>query len=718
MRKLFLAICFILGLGISIAHAASQSVSNIAEAQNQNNKKENSLEVAQKLMQERQQYRNMSPEQMQEYLKKRLYHVVINELDDSDGLGGDGAVNIQKSAIEQEMEAQSKKSIFEKIYDQAMNNLIDITAPKPAAKMYTDGDTNSQNMRPQAAIEQEQAKQRYLAQKQAWQNSNVNMIEVALPPFNHRTLMPAKEHIPYLFSRIELLPDGLVKFTDTIVVVANGQKVKDNVTRIFPKFIVDREGQRQKVEFNLLNVSVNGNPVEYKLSDRNNYIFMEPSQKRQLAPGVYEYQFDYTIDNQIFSYDEFDEFYWNLTGSMWNLVITRAGAAVILPPNTKTLGQTAISGYNGYWRDDTTLITQEQDNVLGFVSQTPLFNGQALNMIISLPKGAVSNISWSKRFLRLINAYGDVIFSTLGFLAILLSYLVSWKYIRNNKKASAKGVAKDAPLLRFLNKGVIDKKSFGAFLLDLYRKNIIDIEENDDNILLVKKTDNLASLSQSEKKAVNALFSGQEAILNVNSFSMLKITRAFDIIKKAVSQKIKFLNFKLNIGYLIFSIGMLLITEAFIALLNYNFTYNFIFLLLTTVSLCFCLWLCKHRFDKKWKKTAARCSAGVLFALTAFIMLAIVNLTTILLLCAILWTIWEFSSLYAQRDGLLAAYVNEAQTLSSLLQNKVDAIGLGKDFLKNQPAILALDCESFYTVCEQNKNVYKLDIITKLLEKI
>ena len=264
-----------------------------------------------------------------------------------------------------------------------MSNLINITDPKPAAKIYTD---NEQNMRPQAAEDAEKIQMLQEAQRQAWLNSNVQMIDVELPPYNQKTLVPALEHIPYLFSRIELLPDGLVKITDTIIVVANAEKIKDSIHRAFPKFVFDREGNRQKVEFNLLNVSINGNPVEYKLSDRNNYVFMEPKDKIELIPGVYEYQFDYTVDNQLFSYDEFDEFYWNLTGSVWNLVISRAGAAVILPPNTKTLGQTAFSGYNGYWREDTVAISQEQDNVLGFVSQTPLFIGQAMEMIISIPR--------------------------------------------------------------------------------------------------------------------------------------------------------------------------------------------------------------------------------------------------------------------------------------------------------------------------------------------
>ena len=715
MRKLFLAICFSLCCLPEVGFSAIRSMSNLADAQKDAGS-ENSLQMSQELMEEKQYFRNMNQEQMREYLKERLFHVVTTELEKSDGLGGDGAINVQKSALQLELEAQDKKSIFEKIYDRAMNNLINITDPKPAAKIYID--ENDQNMRPQAAEDAEKMQLQQEAMRQAWLNSNVEMIDVELPPYNKKTLVPAQEHIPYLFSRIELLPDGLTKITDTIIVVANGEKLKDSIQRAFPKFVFDREGVRQKVEFNLIGVSINGNPVDYKLSDRNNYVFMEPSQKLELTPGVYEYQFDYTIDNQIFSYDEFDEFYWNLTGSVWNLIISRAGAAIILPPNTKTLGQTALSGYNGYWRDDTIDITQEQDNVLGFVSKSPLFIGQAMEMIVSLPKGAVSNISWSKKFLRLINAYGDVIFSSFGLLAIFLSYMVSWSYIQKNKNLPIKGVYKDASLARYLAKATIDKKTFGAFLLDLYRKNIIDIEENDNNILLVKKTDNLASLSKTEKKVMHLLFGNEESILNINSYAKLKVNKAIDLVKKDVTQKVKLLNFKLNIGYLMFSISMLLVTEAAISYLNYDFFYNFTFLCITTLILAFCLWLFQQKFTLVWKNKLARISAIILAIITAFVMLAVANLATIIIIGVILVVIQEYSKLYTQRDGLLAAYVKEAETYASLLKNKVDAISLGKDFVKNQPIILALDCENEYAPSEQNKNVYKLDLILKLLEKI
>lgn len=715
MRKLFLAICFsIISFYPVLSNAATKSVSNIDTLKKENKR---NFQQTREIMEEKARFQQMSPEEMEAYLKERLRKVVITDLQGDEGLGGDGAINVQKTPEQLEMEKQAQKGTFERIYDNAMSKLINTSKPRPTAPIYTENQPPSAGMQPGAADQAQQRKMLEAYQHEEWQRANIDVIDAELPPNYERTLVPAKEHIPYFFSRIDLLTDGLIQVTDTIIIVANGQKLKQGVIRAFPKYVYTRMGVRQKVDLNLLEVTVNNTPVSYKIIDRNNYIFLEPAQDNELAPGVYEYKFNYTLDNQIFQYDEFDEFYWNLTGSVWNMVIARAGAVIIMPPLTKPLGQSALSGYPGMWSEDAVLITQEQDNILGFVSQMPLFIGQGLQMIMSIPKGAISNISFTKKFLRFINSYGDIIFASLGLIAIVVSYFLSWRYIRRNKNRKISGLHKESPLLRYLAKGIIDKKSFGAFLLDLYRKNIIDIEENDNNVLLVKKTDNLKSLSKEERRAMNNLFTGNEAILNINSYSSLKIKRAMTIIDKAIRKKIKLLSLKLNIGYLLFSVGMLLISEFFIAVLSHAVWYNFLFMLAGTIIFALIIWLIKTKFKNKWKNWLAKTLGLLTLLATMFIMLSAVSPVTVLILLIIVYTIFEYSKLYAQRGGLLGTSVKEAQEYQQLLIRKSKDINNGREFLNNQAAVFALDVEEYYPETDQNKSYYKLDIITNMLSK-
>lgn len=708
MRKLFFAICFIsFSICSAKVFAAAKTVSDIEAAQV---KKGSPITLAKEVEQEKQKFRRMSEEEMNDYLKTRIRNVVSTELGGDEGLNGDGAMSIEKSPEMIAIEEAAKKSTFEKIYDNAMNRIISPYDQPRKAPIYQYHPGQAELQAQRNALEQQQ--------QEAWIRANIDVIDISLPPNGEKTLVPAKEHIPYMFSRLELLPDGLLRVTDTITAVANGEKLKNGISRAFPKYVTTRLNEPQKIDFNLLYVMINDRPVEYKTLERGNYIFIEPKENAPLPNGVYTYEFSYLIDNQIFQYDEFDEFYWNLTGNIWNLVIARAGAAVILPPNTQTLGQTAVSGYPGAWHDDTVSITKESDNTWGFVSMTPLFVGQGMQMIISIPKGAISNLTLTKRFLRFINANGDIVFSIFGFLAIAVSYFLSWQYIRRNKNSKISNLTKDAPILRYLSKGVIDNKSFGAFLLDLYRKNIIDIEENDGNVLLIKKSDNLKGLSYDERKAVNNLFTNSESVLNINSYSLLKVKRAFENITQSVKRRINMLSLKLNLGYILFSVGMLLLAELAIAFLGYDIWYNFSFMLICTFSYAVLLFVLRHKFQQAWLAYLFKGAAVLLLALTWFVLCSVVHPLTAAIILLIVYTIIEYSKLYAQRGGLLGTSVTAAADYQQMLSRKVDDISIGRDFLMHQAAIFAMDIESLYQPNENIKSYYKLDIIGELIKKI
>lgn len=708
MRKLFFAICFInFALFSADVFAAAKTVSDIEAVQV---KKGNPITLAKEVEREKQKFRQMSKNEMNDYLKERLKNVVATELGGDEGLNGDGSISIEKSPEMIAVEEATKKSTFEKIYDNAMGRIISPQDHPRTAPIYQYHPSQADIQAQRSALEQEQ--------QDAWIRANIDVIDISLPPNGEKTLAPAKEHIPYMFSRIELLPDGLIQVTDTITAVANGEKLKKGITRAFPKYVTTRLNEPQKIDFNLLYVMVNDQPVEYKTLERGNYIFIEPKKDAILPNGVYNYEFSYLIDNHIFQYDEFDEFYWNLTGNIWNLVIARAGATIILPPNTQTLGQMALSGYPGAWRDDDVSITKESDNAWGFVSINPLFVGQGLQMIVSIPKGAISNLTLTKRFLRFINANGDIVFSIFGFLAIAISYFLSWQYIRRNKNAKIANLTKDAPILRYLAKGAIDNKSFGAFLLDLYRKNIIDIEENDGNVLLIKKTDNLKNLSRDERKAVNNLFTNSESVLNINSYSMLKVKRAFENITQSIRRRINMLSLKLNSGYILFSVGMLLLAELGIAALGYDLIYNFTFMLSCTFAYAVLLFVLRHTFQKAWLAYLCKGVAVILLALTWFILCSIVHPLTSAIILLIVYTIIEYSKLYAQRGGLLGTSVMAATDYQKLLARKVDDITVGRDFLMHQAAIFAVDNENLYQPNDNIKSFYKLDIISNLVKKI
>ena len=50
-----------------------------------------------------------------------------------------------------------------------------------------------------------------------------------------------------------------------------------------------------------------------------------------LTSGFYDYQISYRSSRQLGFFDDFDELYWNVTGSGWAFEIRQASARVSLP---------------------------------------------------------------------------------------------------------------------------------------------------------------------------------------------------------------------------------------------------------------------------------------------------------------------------------------------------------------------------------------------------
>ena len=154
---------------------------------------------------------------------------------------------------------ERNKSTFEKIYDEALKRVTIPTARDDIAYQNND-----------------YYKQENLKQKKEWEEKiDFEVVEVVLPN-GEKTLVPAKEHIPYMFSSIEILPSGLVKIKETITVVANGQKLKNGLSRSLPRYSKSREGTVNKVGINLISVLINGQSFPYRIDSEGSKLQITP----------------------------------------------------------------------------------------------------------------------------------------------------------------------------------------------------------------------------------------------------------------------------------------------------------------------------------------------------------------------------------------------------------------------------------------------------------
>ena len=693
MKKIFLILVSVLCCAIQTADSRTTEMNNIEELRS---KRAVSKEV------------NIIPaknietvEDYKDYIKERFEKAEMAEFEEGEDLTSMNSMNIQHS---QEYIAQMKeeqKGTLEKIYDAAV------------ARLTSEDQMHNSNVFTHTGTpfyrEINESEQKNIAAPE------IPTVDVILPT-GKKILAPAAEHIPYMFTNIEIMPTGLIKIDETVIVVANGQKLANGLTRMLPKESISRDGVRHKINYDLLNVRINNQEIKHEFKNFGNKMLLKPVQSYILSPGVYTYEFSYIIDRQLWEYKDFNEFYWDITGSNWNLIISKAAAIVSFAGDKPSISQNVLIGYRENVSPYRAKVIRHNDNNVVFVSKTPILIGEGMYVLLSLPKDNFIAPDFNKRFEWFIEDYGDNLFAVLGFLAILISYTVSWYYIKSGKANSGNTLRRTPAVLRYLWSSKFDSKSFGGILLDLYRRNILDIDRNEKEIVLIKKTDNLKSLGRGEQNVITCIFGKTDAVLSVNNYNALKLKRAYNAAQKDAWAKIKTFYMRLNFYYVIFSLAMLLIAETAIAANSVNFGQTMLILLSSDIVFAFYVWIIKAEFKNKFLRYAFKIFSVFFIVLSLMLLSVYVMKFAAVMILAMIITIFAYSSLFSKRNGLIRNKIKDMIKYRAYLENHAKDICLGRDFLINQPNIFVLDLENNYTEApkEYNKMAEVKDILQLL----
>lgn len=681
MKKIFLAICFIV-FGSVVAYAKLTEISDHSAVPQPQTQAQSETPIV----------HNMTNEALENFLEERIKNTVI---EDSQKVTT-GSIHSIRSPEAQKAMKELQKSEFQKIYEAALEKVV---KPQRPADIYLPETI------PQIS-----------EQRKAWEKPDFPVIEAVLPDSPEKVLIPAREHIPYLMTKIDILPNGDVKFEETITVVANGEKITNGINRSLPETILLRDGSKQNLSYTFVGATVNGISSEYKMSRNRRGYLISPISKEKLNPGVYTFRLVYLAHNLMGLYSDFDEFYWDVTGSSWNLVISKIGATITYPQAGEPLGQVVLVGTPAALSSNWGNIIKLNPTSFGYRSIRPLFVGEGFHIISSLPHGVIQEQSFSDWLFGVIEKYSDIIFSAMSLLMVVVGFVVSGRYIRRNIGQLKVSLRKTAPIMRFLYANRYDAKSFGAFILELYKKNIVDIQQSGDTILLVKRTDNLKHLSKYEQKAMQALFGVSEAVFNVNKNNLVKIRRASRFIEKETRFGMIAFQIKLNIGYIAFSLAMLFIGETFIALFADNLPIIKVLFSGTLMLFAGCL-LFYLPAVRSLYNILAKAIGTALILLTLVIMSSVVSLIAVLLILVAILSIFYFTSGYTGRNGLLKPYIDDVVAVKERLRQYRDNILLGKEIANQQANILVLDMEDeFYS---DRKNEYnKLNTIIEMIRKL
>ena len=178
------------------------------------------------------------------YLIERLQSVAITKYDKNSGSFGGSATSVVEDKIPG---VNVEKPFFERIYEEAIKRSAEPKTPQ-----------NAEQLDPR------------MLQPELWQKNNdtqgpLQTITILMPPFDEKVSVPTAEHIPYLFTKIEVLESGLIKLDETIMVVADNKKLRYPLVKALPMNMVDRNGRAHKIEPSLLGVTINDQPIDYQI---------------------------------------------------------------------------------------------------------------------------------------------------------------------------------------------------------------------------------------------------------------------------------------------------------------------------------------------------------------------------------------------------------------------------------------------------------------------
>ena len=680
MRKILLTVCFSLFI-VSVCHGRVMSLNEYGSIPTQS-PQDGTVKVTE-----------VDFEEFKEFIVERFKKISPA---DEDNINKN--ISFVPSKEFKEAQKNSEKSIFEKIYDQAIERVS-----KQEAVSRQDVAT------PDEFVEVEE-------QHKEWDEADFQTISVHLPPNDTPSVVPALEHIPYYMNFIDVLPSGLVKFEETVVVVANGQKLKEGLTKILPRYIKSVEGEQQNLDYSIIQVTLNGEPVNYNITANNSNVFLVPDKDYILPPGVYTYRFEYVVDNLLWETANSYRLYWNSGGNGWNLVVDRMGVSIHVPKLGGLVNYQTFLGTPQRLQTDAVFVEQNGPTAIAFKTMRPTFIGEGMHLIANIDKSVIMPKTIWQKILHSFYDNGDIYISILVFAIIVLSFVVSWHYIHSGKNDLKIALNKTAMVIRYIYFDRFDLKSVCGFILELYRKNIIDIQQSGDTILLIKRTDNLKKLQPYQQKALRKLFGAHDTTFSISSKNKLPIKRFASSLERGLKQQMLKFRIKLNLGYLLFSLAMLLLSELFIACFSINTGYVLTALYAASI-VCFgavCLWLVEAR---RWLKYTLRFLSLDIILSCFVVFCAVINPLAALLLIGSMVAIIVALSVYSKRMGLIKSYIQDIAQLRDYIEKHRDTILLGKDFLNYQASIWAFDLEDKFAA--YNDNEYnKLNIMKNIISEL
>ena len=389
----------------------------------------------------------------------------------------------------------------------------------------------------------------------------------------------ARENVNYWYIKdyqveIDIKTDDSAIITENILADCGTCRNKHGIFRIVPENINTDEGSHY-TPIELISITdFQGNPYNYQTNKQGSAITWKIGDPNITVQGENDYKIKYKVDNIIRDQNNFDEFYWNILGTFWDLEIDNFTAQIKFP---KALTKDNIETYyysgkretkdnnlaSARWLNKNTLQITSTETINkneGITISASFNSGYIKHQEISKPQTNTNNYvpqhikDNTKSFIS--NMLVIILYLILSpIIVLIISYIFYRKHQKKNpyyKKPTVTQFTAPknlSPILMglMIGKLSLQPKYITASIVKFATLKLLKIEETETKILFFKQSKlnfiklrdikDIDNLDNTEKYIFNTIFSKSN---NIDSTKLQTVFRSkLSKIKKEAKKELK-----------------------------------------------------------------------------------------------------------------------------------------------------------------------------------
>src|SRR3989344_3263096 len=358
------------------------------------------------------------------------------------------------------------------------------------------------------------------------------------------------ERVEDFNSNIEIQKDGSIEVTETIKYFFDSYR--HGIFRNIPFTKTDND-KRYDMEFVFKPVTdENGNKYKVSTSKEGEQWVLKIGDPDKTIIGEHTYVISYTVKGALGYFENYDELYWNVTGTGWDVPIKNAETTIILPQKL-TDTQIKLECFTGIYGSEKHNCNGETNGETTTIKTTLFLNSnEGLRMVKGFPKGTVAVLKPTE-FVSFFDTFlGKITLFLIGlavlFWYILLPILLIINWYRNGRDPDV-GIpitaGFDPPKIgkRFLTPAetgtlideTVERRDIFASIVDLARRGYMRIEEREKKdffLVFLINSKQKGKLQPFEEELLTGIFSGEKEIRLKDTQMYSTISKVSDMLYK------------------------------------------------------------------------------------------------------------------------------------------------------------------------------------------